>query len=43
MHNEPRCIQAAAGLCFGFAKRSVSSAVSVRDNGRLAFAGAIAR
>src|SRR2546423_14914953 len=23
MHNEPRCTQAAAGLCFGFAKRSV--------------------
>jgi hypothetical protein len=22
-HNEPRCIQATAGLCFGFAKRSV--------------------
>ena len=23
MHNEPRCIQATAGLCFAFAKRSV--------------------
>ncbi len=23
MHDEPRCIQAAAGLCFGFPKRSV--------------------
>jgi hypothetical protein len=42
-NNEPRCIQAAAGLCFGFAKRSVNSAVSLRDNVRLAFAGAIAR
>jgi hypothetical protein len=30
-HNEPRCIQAAAGLCFGYAKRSVICADSEYD------------
>ena len=42
MRDGPRCVQAAAGPCFGFAKRSVIYAVFVRANGRLAFA-ALAR
>jgi hypothetical protein len=36
-------MKAAAGLCFGFAKRSVNCADSVLNNIRLAFAGAFAQ
>jgi hypothetical protein len=36
--NGPRCIQAAAGSCFAFAKRSVLIQTILRYRGRLAFA-----